>query len=107
MRLHLIKLSFLLLSLDLAACTTDAGDPGTVSGPVATGATLARADMAEYCRSQAASQYGAPPGSISTQDPVPRSFGSLVVGTADTGVKTYIFNCRFDSSGNFIGISET
>ena len=107
MRLHLIKLSFLLLSLDLAACTTNTGAPEAASGPVATGATLANADMAEYCRSQAASQYGAPPGNISTQDPVPRSFGSLVVGTADTGVKTYIFNCRFDSSGNFIGISET
>ena len=106
MRLHLIKLSFLLLSLDLAACTTNTGAPEAASGPVATGATLANADMAEYCRSQAASQYGAPPGNISTQDPVPRSFGSLVVGTADTGVKTYAFNCRFDSSGNFTGISE-
>jgi hypothetical protein len=107
MKLHLIKSSLVLLSLNLAACTTNTGAPGAVSGPIATGATLARADMAEYCRSQAASQYGAPPGNISTQDPVPRSFGSLVVGTADTGVKTYIFNCRFDSSGNFIGISET
>ena len=107
MKLHLITSSFVLLSLNLAACTTNTSAPGAASGPVATGATLARADMAEYCRSQAASQYGAPPGNISTEDPVPRSFGSLVVGTADTGQKTYMFNCRFDPSGNFIGISET
>ena len=63
--------------------------------------------MADYCRSQAASQYGAPPGNISTEDPVPRSFGSLVTGTADNGQKTYMFNCRFDTNGSFIGISET
>ena len=107
MRLHLIRSSFVLLSLSLAACTTNTGAPEAASGPIATGATLASADMAEYCRSQAASQYGAPPGKISTQDPVPRDFGSLVEGTADTGLKTYIFNCRFDSSGKFIGISET
>ena len=106
MGLHLIKSSFVLLPLSLAACTTDTGAPEAASGPIATGATLARAEMAEYCRSQAASQYGAPPGNIATQDPVPRSFGSLVEGTAYTGVKTYTFNCRFDPSGNFIGISD-
>jgi hypothetical protein len=107
MKLHLIKSSVVVLSLNLVACTTNTGAPGASSGPIATGATLAEADMAEYCRSQAASQYGAPPGNISTEDPVPRSFGSLVVGTAYTGQKTYMFNCRFDSSGNFTGISET
>jgi hypothetical protein len=105
MRLHLINSSFVLMSLGLAACT-NASAPGAASGPIATGATLARAEMAEYCRSQAASQYGAPPENIATQDPVPRSFGSLVTGTAFTGVKTYVFNCRFDPSGNFIDISE-
>ena len=107
MKLHLIKSSLVLLSLNLAACTSNTGAPGAASGPIATGAGLAQADMADYCRSQAAIQYGAPPGNISTENPVPRSFGSLVVGTADTGVKTYIFNCRFDPSGNFLGISET
>ena len=99
MKLFLIRPALLLLSLNLGACTTNTGAPGAASGPVATGATLAQADMAEYCRSQAASQYGAPPGNISTEDPVPRSFGSLVVGTAYTGQKTYSFNCRFDSGG--------
>ena len=106
MRLHLINSSVMLLLLNLSACTTNTGPPGAASGPIATGATLARAEMAEYCRGQAATQYGAPPGNIATQDPVPRSFGSLVEGTAYTGTKTYAFNCRFDSSGNFIDISE-
>ena len=106
MRLNSIKLSVVLLSLILSACTTNTDAPATASGPIATGATLARAEMAEYCRGQAATQYGAPPGNIATQDPVPRSFGSLVEGTAYTGTKTYAFNCRFDSKGIFIGISE-
>ena len=85
MKPHFIAPTLILLSLNLAACTTNTGAPEAASGPIASGATLARADMAEYCRSQAASQYGATPGNISTEDPVPRSFGSLVVGTADTG----------------------
>ena len=95
------------LALNLSACTTNTGGPPAASGPIATGTTLAAADMAEFCRSQAASQYGAAPGYITTQDPVQRSFGSLVVGTAYNGQKTYMFNCRFDAGGSFIGLSET
>ena len=107
MKLHLIKSSFVCFrSISQPAPATQVLR-GRPSGPIATGAALAQADMADFCRGQAATQYGAPPGNISTENPVPRIFGSLVVGTADTGVKTYIFNCRFDPSGNFLGISET
>ena len=101
MRLHLIKLSFLLLSLDLAACTTDTGAPEAASGAVATGAALARPTWLNTAGARRPASMVPPPGNISTQDPVPRSFGSLVVGTADTGVKTYSFNCRFELKRQF------
>ena len=106
MRLHLIKSSFVLLPLNLAACTTNTGAPGGGQwpdryrrhpGPGRNGRILPEPGRQPVWR---------PAGNIATQDPVPRSFGSLVEGTAYTGAKTYIFNCRFDPSGNFIGISE-
>jgi predicted small secreted protein len=107
MKLHLIKSSFVLLSLNLVGCTTNTPAGGGAATAVGTGPAIAQTAMPEYCQGAAATQYGATSGNITTQAPVPRSFGSLVVGTADTGQKTYMFNCRFDSSGRFIGISET
>ena len=35
------------LALNLSACTTNTGAPPAASGPIATGTTLAAADMAE------------------------------------------------------------
>ena len=112
MNLHLIKSSFVLLSLNLVACTTNtpAGDGATpafgTTSAVGTGPAIAQDAMPEYCQGAAAKQYGATLGNITTESAVPRSFGFLVEGTANTGMQTYIFNCRFDSSGSFIGISE-
>jgi len=103
MKLDLIKSSLMLLSLSVVGCSTAGGGSPT---PAATGAVVAQDNMPEYCQNAASSQYGATPGNISTQSAVPRSFGFLVEGTADTGQRTYIFNCRFDSSGTFLGISE-
>jgi hypothetical protein len=104
MKPNLVKSSLILLSLSVGGCTTNTPVGG--QAPAAGGAVVARDDMPEYCQSAAASKWGATPGNISTDTAVPRSFGFLVEGTADTGQQTYIFNCRFDSSGAFIGISE-
>jgi hypothetical protein len=105
MKLHLIKSSFLLLSLNLVACTTNT-PAGGATAAVGTGPAIAQDAMPEYCQGAAATQYGATPGNITTESAVARDFGFLVEGTANTGMQTYIFNCRFDSTGNFIGISE-
>ena len=107
MKLHLIKSSVVLLSLNLVGCTTNTNTTaygGTAT--VGTGPAIAQNAMPEYCQGAAAKQYGATLGNITTNPAVARSFGSLVEGTANTGMQTYIFNCRFDSSGKFIGISE-
>jgi hypothetical protein len=111
MKLHLIKSSFVLLSLNLVACTgnTPAGGGAPAFGntsAVGTGPAIAQDAMPEYCQGAAATQYGATLGKVTTVSAVPRSFGFLVEGTANTGMQTYIFNCRFDSSGKFIGLSE-
>jgi hypothetical protein len=106
MKLHFIKSSFLLLSLNLVACTTNTPAGGGAAVSVGTGPAIAQDAMPEYCQGAAATQYGATSGNITTQSAVARGDGFLVEGTADTGQKTYGFNCRFDSSGNFIGISE-
>ena len=106
MKLHLLKASFVLLSLNLAACTTNTPAGSGATAAVATGPAIAQDAMPEYCQNAAATQYGATSGNITTQSAVARSDGFLVEGTADTGQKTYGFNCRFDSSGNFVGISE-
>ena len=94
----------MLLSLSMAGCNTTGpgGSTTTATGPV-----VAQANMPEYCQTAASKQYGATLGNITTVSPVRRSFGFLVTGTADTGQQTYIFNCRFNSGGSFLGISET
>ena len=101
MQVHFIKSCLLLLSFNLVACTTN-----TPAGGGGTGPAVAQDAMPEYCQGAAATQYGATPGNITTESAVARGGGFLVEGTADTGQKTYGFNCRFDSSGNFTGISE-
>jgi hypothetical protein len=103
MKLYLKKSSLMLLSLGVAGCTTNT--PAGSSRPVPSGAVVAQGNMPEFCQRAASSQYGAT--SVTTNLPVSRSWGFLVTGTADTGQETYIFNCRFNSSGAFIGISET
>jgi hypothetical protein len=103
---HFIKSCLLLLSLNLVGCTTNTPAGGGATTAVGTGPAIAQNAMPEYCQGAAATQYGATPGNITTESAVARGGGFLVEGTADTGQKTYGFNCRFDSSGNFMGISE-
>ena len=106
MKLHLVKSSFVLLSLNLAACTTNTPAGGGATTATLDGPAVTQDAMPEYCQNAAATQYGATAGNITTESAVARGGGFLVEGTADTGQKTYGFNCRFDSKGNFIGISE-
>lgn len=90
-----------LICLALQACNTSGS--GTVAG---NGDIVAQSNMPEYCQTTAATRYGAPLGNVTTVSPVPRDFGFLVTGTANTGLKTYIFNCRFGQNGAFLGLSE-
>jgi hypothetical protein len=106
MKLHVIKSSVMVLSLNLVACSTNTPAGSGAATAVGTGPAIAQDAMPEYCQGAAATQYGATPGNITTDSAVARDGGFLVEGTADTGQKTYAFNCRFDSSGSFIGISE-
>jgi hypothetical protein len=105
MKLNFLKSSLMMLLLLTAAGCNTTGPGG--SAPTATGPVVAQGNMPEYCQTAASKQYGATLGNITTVSPVRRSFGFLVTGTADTGQQTYIFNCRFDSRGSFLGISET
>lgn len=106
MKLHWVKSSFVLLSLNLAACTTNTPAGGGATTATLDGPAVTQDAMPEYCQNAATTQYGATAGNITTESAVARGGGFLVEGTADTGQKTYGFNCRFDSKGNFIGISE-
>jgi hypothetical protein len=104
MKLPFVKSSLMLLSLSVVGCNTTTPGAGS-STSTATGAIVAQGNMPAYCQAAASRQYGA--SSVATNEPVSRGFGFLVTGTADTGQQTYIFNCRFNKSGGFLGISET
>lgn len=103
---HFIKSCLMLLSLNLVGCTTNTPAGSGAAAPAGAGPAIAQDAMPEYCQNAAATQYGATPGNITTESAVARGGGFLVEGTADTGQKTYLFNCRFDSTGSFTGISE-
>lgn len=108
MKPDLIRSSLLLLSLGLAGCSTSGGGSsagGAAPAPAAaTGTVVAQSGMTEFCQSAAASKYGTDPDNITTNTPVPRSFGLLVEGSVDTDNNTYGFDCRFDPTGAFLGI---
>jgi hypothetical protein len=109
MRLDVTGASTLLLALSLAGCSTAGGGSAANSGPpqpVVAGTVVAPVGMPEFCQNAAASKYGAPPENIETNSPVPRDFGFLVTGTADSGLTTSAFNCRFDASGAFLNIEN-
>jgi len=103
MKRHIFKSSLLLLSLTVVGCNTAGGDSPVLS---ATGTVVTQANMPAYCQRAASSQYGAPFGNVTTNSAVARGSGFLVEGTADTGQKTYLFNCQFDSGRRFMGVSE-
>jgi hypothetical protein len=108
MRPNLIKSSLLLLSLGLVGCTTSGGGgtagSGTAAAPAATGTVVAQGDMAGFCQNAAAAKYNTALENISTNTPVTRSFGLLIQGSVDTDTNTFGFDCRFDSTGAFLGL---
>ena len=109
MRLDVKGASTLMLALGLAGCSAAGSGPVVSTAPpppVAAGAVVAPADMPEFCQNAAAGKYGAPPENIETNSPVPRDFGFLVTGTANSGLTTSAFNCRFSQSGSFLGIEN-
>ncbi len=106
MRPSLSKPSLALLPLLLAACSTSGGDAGGPT-PAPIGSVVAEAVMPEFCQNAAAGKYGAQPQNIETESPVLRDFGFLVTGSADNGMRTYLFNCRFDPTGKFLGLEAT
>ena len=103
MKMSFFRSSLMLLSLSVVGCSTSGGGGSTMTG---TGPAVAQDDMPEYCQNAASTQYSAPLGKITTVSAVTRSFGFLVTGTANNGQSTYLFNCTFDTSGRFIGVSE-
>jgi hypothetical protein len=60
--------------------------------------------MPEFCQNAAAAKYNAPLENITTNSPVTRSFGLLVLGSATTDTNTFGFDCRFDQTGAFLGL---
>ena len=98
-----IKSGLMLLSLALAGCST-AGSGTSANAPPAAGTVVAQGDMPGVCQNAAAAKYNAPLENISTEDPVTRSFGLLIQGSVDTGTNTFGFDCRFSSSGAFLGL---
>lgn len=104
-----IRFGLILASLTLAGCST-AGSGGTnANAPAApaTGTVVAQSDMPEFCQNAAAAkyaQYGVSLEDISTDTPVSRSFGLLILGSAQTDTNTFGFDCRFSPSGAFLGI---
>jgi hypothetical protein len=101
-----IKSGLMLLSLALAGCSTAGSgtSANAPTAPAAAGTVVAQGDMPGVCQNAAAAKYNAPLENISTEDPVTRSFGLLIQGSVDTGTNTFGFDCRFSSSGAFLGL---
>jgi hypothetical protein len=104
MKLSFVRSSVALLSLSLVGCNTTTPEGGGAT-PVATGAVVPQDNMPEYCRAAASSKYGVKPGYVATVNVVRRAGGFVVKGSAYTGPRgLHVYNCRFDSSGAFVGI---
>ena len=90
----------MLSSLSLVACTTNTTAVGTE--PIA-----AQVAMAEQCQGAAVTRYGVTPDNVDTDPAVQTDGGFEIKGIAAGGAQgTRVFNCRFDSSGKFIGVME-
>ena len=103
MKRHIITSNLLLFSLSVVGCNTAGGDSQVLT---ATGTVVAQNNMPAYCLRAASSEYGVPFENVKTKNVVARNGGFLVEGTADTSQKTDHFNCQFDSSRRFIGVSR-
>ena len=102
MKLDLLMSSLMMLSLSIVDCSATPGDSPVLT---ATGAVVARTNMPEYCQRAAAREYGVPFRNIMTKGVVAGGGGFLVKGTAATPQQTYPFNCQFNSSRRFMGVS--
>ena len=106
MKARLIISGLTLFPLTLAACTTNS--PGGATS-VGTGPAIAQDAMPESCQGAAATKYGIALEAISTDPAASVDGGFEVKGASDgdgaTG-SSRVFNCRFDSSGRFIGVMD-
>jgi hypothetical protein len=92
-------------SLNLVGCTTNTPAGGDAATAVGTGPAMAQDAMPEFCQGAAATQYGTTVDAISTDPPVQTDGGFEVKGTSSGGSQgSRVFNCRFDSSGKFVGV---
>jgi hypothetical protein len=107
MEAHFTKSCLLLLSITLAACSTNAPASGRSAPPVGTGPAIAQDAMPGYCEDAAASQFGDAVGAISTNPAAPSKSGFAVEGSSDGGSQPgVVFTCRFDSNGKFADVIE-
>jgi hypothetical protein len=92
-----------LFSLNLVACTTNNAVDGNATNLVGTGPAIAQAVMPEYCQGAVAKKFYVSLNSISTLPAAAADGGFEVKGNTTEG-DTRVFNCRFDSSGRFVGV---
>lgn len=104
MKSYLTTSTLVIVSLALGACTSSGGATSVGTGPV-----IDQNAMPETCQGAAATKYGISLGAISTNSPESVDGGYEVKGASDgdgvTG-SSRVFNCRFDSSGRFIGVMD-
>lgn len=100
-----IRFGLLLLPLTVVGCSTAGSGTNTSTATTsAIGTVVAQNDMPVFCQNAAANKYNAPLDNISTQSPQTRSFGLLFEGTVTTDTDTLSFDCRFSSTGAFLGL---
>lgn len=105
MKFAAIRFGLLLLPLSVVGCNTVGSGTNTSTATVsAIGTVVAQTDMPAFCQNAAANRYNAPLDNISTQSPQTRSFGLLFEGTVTTDTNTLSFDCRFSSTGAFLGL---
>ena len=92
--------------LALSGCQSSGGSSSSSSTP---GPTVAAAQMADFCRTQASKQLGPSLEQLSTDDPVVTASGTTVRGTWDstvTGDTAGTFQCNFGSNGQFQSVRQ-
>jgi len=118
-----VSIAFVSL-LALAGCETSSGDGGI---PVQTGGLVVpESQMADFCKAQAARQFGPSIESITTDMPAPAPDGTVIRGRWSTPVSvdaalagttdpaaasktppTGAFDCRYGTGGYFHGVLRT
>jgi len=98
--------------LALAGCQSGGGGGGGGSvAPASAGQVVAAGQMADFCRAQAASQFGLSLDNMATNDPVSApGGGTLIKGqwtSPQTGDQAATFDCFFGPGGAFQRLSRT